>query len=66
MCDGIHNPSDKVSVKKGNFLPGYQSALILGYGTDEQEAPTYCLDWKDEDTWAANKEYGLTEMDMIH
>lgn len=61
MCDGIHNPSDKVSVKKENFLPGYQSALILGYGTDEQEAPTYCLDWKDEDTWAANKEYGLTD-----
>jgi len=47
MCDGIHNPSDKVSVKNENFLPGYQSSLILGYGTDEQEDPTYCLDWKD-------------------
>jgi len=35
MCDGIHNPSDKVSVKNENFLPGYQSSLILGYGTEE-------------------------------
>ena len=61
MCDGIHNPSDKVKPGKG-FIPGYQSSLILGYGTEDQQEPTYCLDWKDEDTWTTNKEYELGDL----
>ena len=43
-CDGVHNPSDKV--KGEAFVPGYQSYVIKGYGTDEQEEPEYCTDWK--------------------
>ena len=56
-CDGVHNPSDKVKDEK--FIPNYQSALIRGYGTDEAEDPTYCLDWKDQDTWQPNTAYTL-------
>ena len=40
-CDGVHKPSDKVSA-----IEGYQSYVIRGYGTDEQEEPEYCTDWK--------------------
>ena len=40
-CDGTHKPSDKVSA-----IEGYQSYVIRGYGTDEQEEPEYCTDWK--------------------
>lgn len=43
-CDGTHNPSDKV--KDEAFVPGYQSYVIKGYGTPEQEEPEYCTDWK--------------------
>ena len=43
-CDGVHNPSDKV--KDEAFVPGYKSYVIKGYGTDEQEEPEYCTDWK--------------------
>jgi surface antigen len=40
-CDGIHKPSDKV-----NPIENYVSYVIKGYGTNEQEEPEYCTDWK--------------------
>lgn len=44
-CDGEHNPSDKIKPGKG-FIEGYQSYVIKGYGTEEQEEPEYCTNWK--------------------
>lgn len=53
-CDGVHKPSNKVDND-----PSYVSSLIIGYGTDKQQDPMYCLDWKDADTWKTNTSYSI-------